>query len=539
MPASSVDDAGPAARLLLGGALVSRTAIAAALARDDLGTGERLVAFSLASFADRDARTLAGTPAAAGRAGLKRSWFLEARELLERRGLVVVERAGIGRGRASTLWLPFAETGPWWDGDINAELFETALSYTRARGAARLLLAAVGALADDQRVLEGVTTRQLCAAASLSDTTYRRARSALLASGELVLVSGRGGRGRSNCWEIADPRACAGEAAPVGRRRVAPPAGQRPLVASVSSTAATAAREHAGSENGEVDSRGDDRVVRAVKGGGDRTLSHQNRPVGGGVSPRNGAADRTLSGENRPAGGGVVVAKGAAGRTLSAETPPETPPKTPPPNARAGKGPQNPRTHPPSPPEGGGADSVVIEETFVSERGRKRTRPVTVDLAKVRSQLRAAGTEDRAAWEQIRGLLLAAVGESTFGMWLDPLQLAAVDPNGTLVLAVPEPIGGWVRTRFASVLVSAADRAGRVVRFATEVEHRAFAPPPPAAGTPRRPAAPAGLPVPQSRTECVSPAGGGSVSPQTDGSSHGRAYTSSYTDVYTQTREVS
>ena len=72
---------------------------------------------------------------------MKRSWFLEARELLERRGLVVVEQAATGRGRASTLWLPFAETGPWWDGDINAELFETALSYSRAKGAARLLLA--------------------------------------------------------------------------------------------------------------------------------------------------------------------------------------------------------------------------------------------------------------------------------------------------------------------------------------------------------------------------------------------------------------
>jgi hypothetical protein len=296
---------------------VSRTAIAAALARDDLSAGERLVAFSLASFADRDARTLAGAPAAAGRAGLKRSWFLEARELLERRGLVVMEQAGTGRGRASTLWLPFAETGPWWDGDVNAELFETVLSYSRARGVARLLLAAAAALADEQRVLERVTTRRLCAAAGLSETTYRRARSALLASGELLLRSGRGGRGKANCWEIADPRAGADEAAPAGRRRVAPPAGQRPLVASMSSAAATAARQHSGSEVGAFDSRDDDRRVQAVKGGGERTLSAQNCPAGGGVSRGMGAAGRTLSGENRPAGGGVLVAKGAAERTLS------------------------------------------------------------------------------------------------------------------------------------------------------------------------------------------------------------------------------
>ena len=522
---------------------MSRPAIAAVLARDDLPVGERLVAFSLASFADRDGRARPGTPAAAGRAGLKRSWFLEARALLERRGLVVAEDAATGRGRASTLWLPFADAGPWWDGEINAELFEAVLSYSRAQGAARLLLAAAAALADEQRVLEGVTTRQLCTAAGLSDTTYRRARIALLASGELLLRSGNGGRGKANCWEIADPRACAGELAPVGRRRVAPPPGQRPLLANVSSAAATAVEERPGSEVDDVDSRGEDRLAQAVKGGGDRTLSAQNRPVGDGVSRGKGAAGRTLSGENRPVSGGVLVLKGAAGRTLSPETPPKTPPKTPPPNARAGKEPQNPRTHPPNPPEGGGADSIVIEETYLTERGRNRRRLVTVDLATVRSQLRAAGTEDRAAWEQIRELLLEVVGESTFAIWLDPLQVVAVDPDGTLVVAVPKLIGGWIRTRFARVLVSAADRAGRTVRFANEVEHRAFAPPPPAAGTRSQPTAPAGSLAHQSPTQCVSPRGAGSVGRQTVRSSDGRAYTSgypsSYTDVYTQTKEVS
>ena len=522
---------------------MSREAIAAALARHELSAGERLVAFSLASFADRDGRARPGTLAAAGRAGLKRSWFLEARELLERRGLVVVEQAGTGRGRASTLCLPFAEAGPWWEGEINAELFEAVLGYSRAQGAARLLLAAAAALADEQRVLEGFTTRQLCTAAGLSDTTYRRARTWLLGSGELVLVSGNGGRGKANCWEVADPRACAGEAAPVGRRRVAPPAGQRPLLASLSSAAATEVPERPGSEVDEVDSRGEDRLVQAVEGGGDRTLCAQNRPVGDGVSRGKGAAGRTLSGENRPVGGGILVGKGAAGRTLSPQTPPETPPKTPPPNARAGREPQNPKTHPPNPPEGGGADQLVIEDTYRTERGRKRRRLVTLDLATVRSHLRAAGTDDRADWEQIRELLLDAVGESTFAIWLDPLQLVAVDADGTLVLAVPEPLGGWVRTRFARVLESAADRTGRAVRFATEVERRALTPPPPALATPGQPGAPAGSPAHQSPTQRVSPRGSRSVSRHPDRSSDGRAHTSaypsSYTDVYTQTKEVS
>jgi DnaA N-terminal domain len=520
---------------------VSRSAIAAALARHDLSAGERLVAFSLASFADRDGRARPGTPAAAGRAGLKRSWFLEARELLERRGLVVVEQAATGRGRASTLWLPFVEAGPWWDGDINAELFEAVLSYSRAQGAARVLLAAAAALAGERRVVDGVTTRQLCAAAGLSDTTYRRARIALLASGELVLRSGNGGRGKPNCWELAEPRSCASADEQVGRRRVAPPAGQRPLLASVSPP--TAAHDRPTTVIDPVDSVGQDRLVAAVKGGADRTFCAQNRPVGGGVSHKNAAADRTPSGENRPPGGGVLALKGAAGRTLSPKTRPKTPPKTPPPNARAGREPQNPRTHPPNPPEGGGADSIVIEETYLTERGRNRRRLVTVDLATVRSQLGAAGAEDRAAWEQIRELLLEAVGESTVAIWLDPLQLIAVDPDGTLVVAVPQLIGGWVRTRFARVLESAADRSGRTVRFANEVEHRAFAPPPPAAGTRSQPAAPAGSLAHQSPTECVSPRGAGSVSRQTDRSADGRAYTSAdpsfYTDVYTQTEEVS
>ena len=521
---------------------MSRTAIAAALARNDLAAGERLVAFSLASFAGRDARTVVGTPAAAGRAGLKRSWFLEARELLERRGLVVVEHAATGRGRASTLCLPFAETGPWWEGDINAELFETALNYSRAKGAARLLLAAAAALADEQRVVEGVTTRQLCVAVGLSDTTYRRARTWLLASGELALLSGNGGRGKANRWEIADPRACAGEAAPVARRRVVPPAGQRPLLANVSSAPTTAVHEHSGSDD-EVDSRGEDRLAQEVKGGGDRTLSAQNRPVDGGVSHEKGVAGRTLWRDNRPVRAGVFVGKGAAGRTLSPETPPKTPPKTPPPNARAGTEPRNPRTKPPNPQEGGDADQVVLEENYVTERGRNRRRLLRVDLAAVRSQFRAAGPEDRAAWAQIRELLLEAVGESTFAIWLDRLQLVAVDPDATLVIAVPEPIGGWVRARFARVLASAADRARRAVRFATEVEHKAFTPPPPAAGTCSRPAAPAGSLAPQPPTKPVSRQNTGSVSRQTDRSSDGRAdtsaYPSSYTDVYTQTREVS
>lgn len=518
---------------------MSHMAIAAALARQDLSCGERLVMFSLASYADPQHRTRSGTPAAARRAGLQRSWFLEARELLERRGLVVVEHKATGRGRASTLRLPFADSGPWWDGEINAQLFEAVLSHSRAQGSTRLLLAAAAALADAQRVLAGVTTRQLRGASGLSDTTYRRARTTLLASGELVLHRGTGGRGKTNRWEITDPRTLAGTAAPANLRRVAPPRGQRPLLARVRPEEAPATLHRGGCE---VDAADLFYVARpapsAVKGAGERTLS-DNRPVSGGVRPIKGAAGRTVSGENRPVSGAVSGPKGAAGRTVSPKTPPKTPPETPPPNARAGREPQNPRTSPPNPPEGGGSDQAVIEETYLTDWGRSRRRRVIVDLATLRSQLGTAGKEDDADWDRIRALLLDAAGENVFAVWLDPLQLVAVDPDGALVIAAPDALAGWVRPRFGRLLLSSAERAGRAVRFATEAERRAFASPSPAAESRGRPAAPVRSQAHAPPIQGASPPGARSVSRLSDRSADAQAYPSSYPDVYTQSEEVS
>ena len=75
---------------------MSHTAIAAVLACDDLSAGERLVAFSLASFANREQQAWPGIAAATARAGLSRSRYLEAREQLVRRGLLEVEERGQG-----------------------------------------------------------------------------------------------------------------------------------------------------------------------------------------------------------------------------------------------------------------------------------------------------------------------------------------------------------------------------------------------------------------------------------------------------------
>ena len=107
---------------------MSHTAIAAVLARPDLAMGDRLAALSLASYANREERTLPGNAAAAARAGLGRSRYLEARDRLVARGLFAIEEIGRGRGQATTLIVLFAQSGPWWDGDINAALLEHVLS---------------------------------------------------------------------------------------------------------------------------------------------------------------------------------------------------------------------------------------------------------------------------------------------------------------------------------------------------------------------------------------------------------------------------
>ena len=139
---------------------MSHTAIAAVLARTDLSMGERLVALSLASFANREERAFPGNAAAAARAGLGRSRYLEAREQLVARGLVAIESAGRGRGQATTLIALFAQSGPWWDGEINARLLEQVLSRSPVRGPARLLLATLAALANESGVADELSTER-------------------------------------------------------------------------------------------------------------------------------------------------------------------------------------------------------------------------------------------------------------------------------------------------------------------------------------------------------------------------------------------
>jgi len=154
---------------------MSHAAIAAVLARHDLSTGERLVAWALASFANREHVAWPGIPAAGARAGLSRSRYLEVRDQLVRRGLLEVEK-GVGRRQSSIVGLLFAKSGPWWEGEVNVELVEAVLAYSRQHGPARLLLATLAALADGDGIVDGLTTEGLCRASGLANSTYRRAR---------------------------------------------------------------------------------------------------------------------------------------------------------------------------------------------------------------------------------------------------------------------------------------------------------------------------------------------------------------------------
>ena len=434
---------------------MSHTAIAAVLARDDLSIGERLAALSLASYANREHRAFPGNAAAAARAGLSRSRYLEAREQLLARGLIAVEEAGRGRGQATTLTTLFAQFGPWWDADINAGLLEHVLGHSHACGAARALLATLAALADDSGVVEEINSEELCRAAGLADSTYRRARSALLASGEVELVEEGGGRGRLNRWQVRAADAIAAPPVSAPRRR-------RPAVPSARPLLATVRPERLGPE---CVADVDDDAIAAAKGPVLTGVSEQKGPIVTGVSPEKG-----------PIVTGVSRRKGPVLTGVSDENPAKTPPETPPPNARAGTEPLNPRTrNPPNPPGGGSTERwVIIQESYLSDRGRHRRRPIRVDLDEVRRGLAVPSSEDQNVWRRIRDRLQRRVGESMFAIWLEPVELIAIDGDKRLVLAPPTATAAWIGKRFGRLLTATSSELGLEFRFANEAERHSF-----------------------------------------------------------------
>jgi hypothetical protein len=212
---------------------MSYRAVAGALALEDVSVGERLVAYSLASYAGRDHRAWPAARTAAVRAGLSRRQYLAARAVLVERGLVIVEEVA-GRPAGSTVVrLRFAEDGLSIEREINAGLFEAVLAKTSVTGGARALLATLAALANEDGSVEGLSSEEICEASGLSDRTYRRARSELLEGAEVALEVAGGGRSRRNRWHVRDPRTAAGTSIRAAEPRRPSAGSQMPLMAAV------------------------------------------------------------------------------------------------------------------------------------------------------------------------------------------------------------------------------------------------------------------------------------------------------------------
>ncbi len=61
-----------------------------------------------------------------------------------------------------------------------------------------------------------------------------------------------------------------------------------------------------------------------------------------------------------------------------------------------------------------------------------------------------------------------------FAIWLEPLELIAIDANRTLVVASPAQTVSWVGKRFGRLIAGCAEHAGRQLRFADEPERAAL-----------------------------------------------------------------
>jgi hypothetical protein len=109
-----------------------------------------------------------------------------------------------------------------------------------------------------------------------------------------------------------------------------------------------------------------------------------------------------------------------------------------------------------------------------------------VDLAEVRRELRTPGVDDRSDWEQVRQRLRDRVGPSAFEIWLEAVELIAVDRGGGLVVAGPVETSAWVKSRFGPVLSACAAMVGRKVRLADERERAAVGRDGEGGGDPRR-----------------------------------------------------
>lgn len=76
--------------------------------------------------------------------------------------------------------------------------------------------------------------------------------------------------------------------------------------------------------------------------------------------------------------------------------------------------------------------------------------------------------EVAATWRATQALIRASVPESTYRLWIEPLEAAGADEE-TLYLAAPEGIRAWTERRYSGLIAEAladADPALRRVSFA-------------------------------------------------------------------------
>jgi hypothetical protein len=95
-----------------------------------------------------------------------------------------------------------------------------------------------------------------------------------------------------------------------------------------------------------------------------------------------------------------------------------------------------------------------------------RRREVTVDLDELRRSLRPPGTGDLTDWQHMREHVAGGLEASLLAKWIDPLELVGIDGDGTLLLACPERMAGWVSDRYLPLIERCAAARGRAARIA-------------------------------------------------------------------------
>ena len=277
-----------------------------------------------------------------------------------------IDERATGRGeRARHAWRsPTSVRG--WDGDLNVELCR------RCSGQHRQRAGAAAARRDGSDRRPGRSGRDSRASSSARPRGRGRTVPAgtdkpVRASGELVLDERRGWARQHERLARARPALARRSRAAVSAqtRRVPPPSGASPLVAIDRPTAASRAALRA-------------REPAPTNGGHDQTVYSEKCPILPGF-PRKGRSGpdgsaAELSGPYR----GFALQRAVRTGRFSAK-PRQKPRQKPrhPPRAR-GRNPRtpDPRKPPPTPLKGGArVDSMLIEQTYVTERGRKRRRP--------------------------------------------------------------------------------------------------------------------------------------------------------------------